>query len=78
LSFAFPQQQRLRAQIRRSQNTLQIIGQALQESYVQKNTQNVQETAWVGAECQIMLGKIVGSEKKVVVPKLQKPEVFGQ
>ena len=43
-----------------------------------KNTQNGQETAWVGAECQIMLGKIVGSEKKVVVPKLQKVEVFGQ
>ena len=41
-------------------------------------TQNGQETAWVGAECHIMLGKIVGSEKKVVVPKLQKVEVFGQ
>ena len=43
-----------------------------------KNTQNGQETALVGAECEIMLGKIVGSEKKVVVPKLQKVEVFGQ
>ena len=43
-----------------------------------KNTQNGQETAWVGVECQIMLGKIVGSEKKVVVPKLQKVEAFGQ
>ena len=43
-----------------------------------KNTQNGQETAWVGAKCQIMLGKFVGSEKKVVVPKLQKVEVFGQ
>ena len=44
-----------------------------------QNTQNGQETAWVGAECQIMLGKIVGSEKKVVVSKLiQKVEVFGQ
>ena len=43
-----------------------------------QSTQNSQETAWIGAECQNMLGKIVGSEKKVVVPKLQKVEVFGQ
>ena len=43
-----------------------------------ENIQNGQEIAWVGAECQIMLGKIVGSEKKVVVPKLEKAEVFGQ
>ena len=55
---------------------LDIFGQ--NNSARSKNTQNYQETAWVGAECQIMLGKIVGSEKKVVVPKLQKVEVFGQ
>ena len=42
-------------------------------SATSKSTQNGQETPWVGAECQIMLGKFAGSE-----PKLQKVEVFGQ
>ena len=52
------------------------VGQKIGEPL--KTLKMDKKMVWMGAECQIMPGKIVRSEKYLLQPKLQKVEIFSQ